>query len=121
MRAKLSALAAAGLSALAIAGVAWASGAKTTVTIKGPDHVYGTIKSPRSKCLGGRKLFIYKQKGSSQNPKVDQKAYGPTTSTRQGNKGVWDAGNPGLGHGKFYAEAKKKPGCKAGFSKTVHF
>ncbi len=32
-----------------------------------------------------------------------------------------DAGNPRLGHGKFYAEAKKKPGCKAGFSKTVHF
>ena len=120
MRAKLLALVAVGCSALAIASVAWASGAKTTVTIKGPDHVYGTIKSPRSSCLGGRKVLIYKQKGSSQNHKVDQKVYS-TTSTKQGNKGIWDAGNPGLGHGKFYAEARKSPGCKAGFSKTVHF
>ncbi len=121
MRAKMSVIAAVGCSALAIAGAAWAAGAKTTVTIKGPDHVYGTIKSSSSSCLGGRKVFIFKQKGSTQNPKVDQKVYGPTTSTRQGSKGVWDAGNPGLGHGKFYAEATKKSGCKAGFSPTVHF
>lgn len=117
-RMRLSVLAGIVCSALAVAGVAWAAGAKTTVTLKGPDHVYGKVKSSAKSCVKGRKVFIFKQHGATQSPKTDQKVYGPTTSDSQGR---WDAGNPGLGHGKFYAEATKKPGCKAGFSPTVHF
>jgi hypothetical protein len=122
MRAKalVSAVAGTICTALVIASVAWASGASTTVTIQGPDHVFGTIKSTRKSCLGGRTVVVFEQKGATQNPKVDHKE-DSTKSTRQGNKGVWDMGNPGFGHGKFYAEAKKRPGCKAGFSKTVKF
>ncbi len=113
---RLSVLAGIICSALAVASVAWAAGAKTTVTLKGPDHVYGKVKSSKKSCLA-RKVFIFKQHGSSQDPKTDQRVY----STTSDNTGRWDAGNPGLGHGKFYAEAKKKTGCKAGFSPTVHF
>lgn len=114
MKAKglLSAILAATCGALVIASVALASPAQTTATIKGPDHVYGTVTSPSTKCLGNRKIIIFKQKGSTQNPSSDQKKYGLATSTRQGSKGVWDAGNPGLGHGNFYAEATAKSGCK---------
>jgi hypothetical protein len=122
MRAKalVSAVAGTICTALVIASVAWASGAATTVTIKGPDHVFGTIKSSSKSCLGGRKVVVYKQTGSTQNPRVDQ-PMASDISSRVGNHGSWDVGNPGLGHGKFYAAAKKKPGCKAGFSKTVKF
>ena len=109
------------LSALAVASAAWAAGATTTVTLVGPDHVYGTIKSPSKSCLGSRKVIVFMQKGPSQNPSVDQKM-DTTTSSRQGNEGVWDMGNPGFPpHKRYYAEARGKPGCKAGFSKTVTF
>src|SRR5581483_858138 len=102
------------LSALAVASAAWAAGATTTVTLVGPDHVYGTIKSPSKRCLGSRKVIVFMQKGPSQNPSVDQKM-DTTTSSRQGNEGVWDMGNPGFPpHKRYYAEARGKPGCKAG-------
>lgn len=123
MRAKKLLVAVAGgvCSVLAIAGVAWAAGATTTVTLVGPDHVYGTIQSSSKTCLGGRKVVVYMQLGASRNPATDQKM-DSTTSTRQGNHGVWDMGNPGFPqHKRYYAQAKRKTGCKAGFSKTVLF
>jgi hypothetical protein len=109
------------LSTLAVVGVAWAAGATTTVTIVGPDHVYGTIQSSSKSCLGGRTVIVFMQLGSSQSPTTDQKM-NTTTSSVQGNKGIWDMGNPGFPkHKLYYAEAKRKIGCKAGFSKTVRF
>jgi hypothetical protein len=123
MRAKalVSAFAGTICTALVIAGVAWASGASTTVTLQGPDNIHGTIHSSSSRCLGGRTVVVYMQKGGTQNPKVDQKM-DTTTSTKQGKKGLWDMGNPGFPkHKNYYAEAKKKTGCKAGFSKTMKF
>lgn len=117
----LMAIGAVACSALVIASVAWAAGAKTTITIVGPDHVYGTIHSTKASCLGGRKVVVYMQIGSTQQPSVDQKM-NTTTSERQGNHGAWDMGNPGFPmHKKYYAVAKRKTGCKAGFSKTVKF
>jgi hypothetical protein len=123
MRAKMlfSAVVAVSCSVLVIASVAWAAGATTKVTLNGPDSVFGTIHSPRTSCLGGRTVIVYMQKGGAQNPKVDQKM-DSTTSSRQGKKGVWDMGNPGFPkHKIYYAMAKKKTGCKAGFSKSVKF
>ena len=91
------------------------------VTITGPDHVYGTIKSTSTSCLGGRTVIVFMQKGSTRSPSTDQKM-NTTTSSRQGNEGIWDMGNPGVPkHKKYYAEARGKTGCKAGFSKTVTF
>ncbi|HZU59599.1 MAG TPA: hypothetical protein VE983_01470 [Solirubrobacteraceae bacterium] len=123
MRARNFLLAAVGVvcSTLVIAGAAWAAGASTTITINGPDHVYGTIHSSSKTCLGGRTVVVYMQKGTSRNPAVDQKM-DSTTSTRQGNQGLWDMGNPGFPkHKNYYAKAKAKTGCKAGYSATVRF
>jgi hypothetical protein len=120
-RKKLTAFAGVICSTLAVAGSAWAAGATTTVTINGPDSVYGTIHSSSTHCLGGRTVVVYMQKGASRNPAVDKKM-ASTTSSREGKHGVWDMGNPGFPrHKKYYAKAKAKTGCKAGFSKTVTF
>jgi hypothetical protein len=119
-RTRFFAVLALGCCALVIAGVALAGKAATTITIVGPDHVYGFIHSAKAKCLSGRKVKIYKQKGSTQKPSVDQ-LLDSTTSQRQGNKGNWDIGNPGFPHGKYYAEATSTPSCQHAFSKTVKF
>jgi hypothetical protein len=123
MRAKKYLMTVAGIacSALVITSVALAAGAKTTITLVGPDSVHGTIHSTSTSCLGGRKVVVYMQKGDSQDPSTDQKM-NTTTSSREGNHGVWDMGNPGFPkHKKYYAVAKRKTGCKAGFSPTERF
>ena len=106
--------------ALVITAAALAAQSATTVTIVGPDSVYGYVHSANVKCLGGRKVKIYKQKGSAQNPAND-KLMDSTTSTREGKKGMWDIGNPGFPHGRYYAEVTSTMSCKRAFSKTVTF
>ncbi|MGN6170616.1 MAG: hypothetical protein ACTHQQ_20985 [Solirubrobacteraceae bacterium] len=49
VRARLSIIAGVICSALVIASVAWAA-AKTTITMQGPDQVFGKIFSPSAKC-----------------------------------------------------------------------
>jgi hypothetical protein len=39
--------------------------------------------------------------------------------TSAGNHGVWDIGNSGFKRGKFYAKAKRSPGCATGYSETI--
>jgi hypothetical protein len=120
---KLSAGLVAGVvcAALAFAGTAIArSPADTGVTIRGDNgDFHGKVLSERSSCEVGRTVVLYKQKGSKQDPSVD-KVIGKDTSERQGNVGVWSAGNTGFKHGKFYAKAKRSPGCATGYSKTIH-
>lgn len=121
LQTRLGAVAAVVCSALVMASVALAAAAATKVTIKGPDHVYGSIFSSRTSCLANRKVIAFRQKGSKQNPKVDTKM-DTTTSFKEGSHGAWDMGNPGFpAHHKYYAEATKTANCKAGFSKTVLF
>lgn len=129
MRAKglLSALAGVACTALVIAGAALAA-ASTKITLnKGLDNPHGNIFSPSTRCLAGRKVIAFMQKGSTQNPKVDKKM-DTTTSFMEGSHGAWDMGNPGFPQNKrYYVEATKKKGktgktqCKAAFSKTVKY
>jgi hypothetical protein len=106
--------------ALVITATALAGLATTTVTIVGPDSVYGYVHSASTKCLGGRKVKVYKQKGSMHNPSVD-KLMASTMSEREGRKGRWDLGNPGFPHGRYYAEVTRTTHCAGAFSKTVKF
>jgi hypothetical protein len=113
-------VAAVACGALAFAGIAMARGADTAVTIRGQEGDYhGKVLSERSKCEVGRKVVVYKQEGRHQRPSVDQKI-GQDTSARSGNVGVWDIGNSGFKHGKFYAKAAHSLGCNVGFSETIH-
>jgi hypothetical protein len=118
---KLSAGLVAGVvcAALAFAGTAMARGADTAVTIHGPEgDFHGKVLSERSKCQEGRKVVVYKQKGSRQKPSVDRKI-ASDTSERSGNVGVWSVGNTGFKQGKFYAKAAHSRGCEVGYSKTI--
>jgi hypothetical protein len=107
-------------AALAFAGTALArAAADTGVTIKGPEgDFHGKVLSERSKCRYGRRVVVYKQRGKKQRPKTDKKI-ASDISEKQGRKGAWDAGNTGYKKGKFYAKAKRSPGCATGYSKTI--
>jgi hypothetical protein len=106
------------VGALVMASMAFA-GADTGVTIKGKNGDYhGKVLSERAKCQYGRTVIVYKQKGKKQAPSTDKKI-GKDTSEKQGNKGVWDIGNSGFKHGKFYALARHARGCNAGTSETI--
>lgn len=109
-------------SALALTGIAQASGlARTTVTIKGQNGDYsGTVNSPKlHKCADQRTITVYKQKGSVQNPGVDTEI-GSDTSELHGHHGEWSIGNSGFKSGWFYARAAKTSGCKASSSRSIH-
>jgi hypothetical protein len=103
--------------AVAVVGVGVASGAaKTTVTIVyNGDGFQGKVKSPKAKCVRNRTVNVYKQTGSEQSPSTDQKLY--TDMSDSG--GSWDTGTSGQAHGKFYARAKRKTGCRPGRSVTI--
>ena len=76
------------------------------------------MKSPRlHKCADNRKVKVYKQRGSEQNPRTEE-VVASDTSELQGDHGEWNIGKPGLS-GKHYARAGRKPGCKADSSKTI--
>jgi|SRR5581483_5614451 hypothetical protein len=121
IRARLSIAAAVICGALCIAGAAWAAASTRITLAQGLDNPHGKIFSASKSCLGNRKVVAFMQKGSTQNPAVDQKM-DTTTSARQGNIGTWDMGNPGFPKRKnYYVEATKKTGCKAAFSKTQKF
>jgi hypothetical protein len=117
---KLSAglVAAVVLGALVMASLAFA-GADTGVTIAGQNGDYhGKVLSERASCEVGRKVVVFKQSGKKPNPSSDKKI-GSDTSEKSGNKGVWDIGNSGFKHGKFYAVARHSRGCEAGISPTI--
>ena len=121
MRSKLFlAVAVAACGAVALTGIAVAGeAAKTRVTIQADGgDVYGKVKSPRvNKCADNRKVKVYKQQGSEQNPRTEE-VVASDTSERVGDHGEWSIGQPGLS-GKHYARAGRKPGCKPDASKTI--
>jgi hypothetical protein len=121
-RSKLSTAVAAALmiGALALSSMAFGrAAADTGVTIRGDNGDYhGKVLSERAKCQVDRKVVVYKQRGRHQEPTTDKKI-GSDISEDAGNHGVWDIGNSGFKHGKFYAKAKRSPGCATGYSKTI--
>ncbi|GEM_PF-2513142 len=111
------ALAIAACVALAAGGTALGRGAaKTQVTIHyNGDGFQGRVKSGRHKCVADRKVIVYKQKGAEPDRSVDRQWSSDTT----GGDGHWSDGNSGPGKGKYYAFAKRKPGCRRGLSETI--
>jgi hypothetical protein len=93
--------------------------AETIVTIKaeGTD-LSGVVKSPRPKrCAKDRKVSVYKQKGASQNPAVDDKIASDTASLN-GDRYEWSTGNTGM-TGRFYARVGPTEFCKKDTSRTI--
>ena len=114
-----AALATAAVALTALTGIASAAGAETKVSIKGENgDYYGYVKSADTDCTDGRKVTVFKQLGSVQDPRNDQKIGSDTAEG--GTKAMWSIGNSGYKSGKFYAKAAKVPGvCKAATSPTI--
>jgi protein required for attachment to host cells len=106
--------------ALGAAAFAATTPAPTFLTIKGPNgDFHGRIDSPKlHKCVDGRLVNVFKQKGAEQHPKTDQQI-GADTAEIKGDHGVWSIGNSGFKSGRFYARAPKTSRCKTGKSKTI--
>ncbi len=93
--------------------------AKTKVTIEAQvGGFFGYVHSPKQDpCELNRKVKLYKQKGSEQNRRVDEKI-GSDVAQPNGPDSQWNVNTNKSG--KFYAFTKKVPGCKGDYSKTVH-
>jgi hypothetical protein len=118
-----TALVALAVSVTALSGVATAQAAgkaSTDVSIKGHNgDYYGYVKSSDSdNCANNRKVKVFKQTGSDQDPKNDQKI-GTDTAQANGDGYMWSIGNSGYKHGKFYAKVGKTDYCKGDTSKTI--
>jgi hypothetical protein len=102
------------------AAPASAADAETKVTIKGPGNVFGFVSSDRlNKCAKDRKVKIYKQKGDIGGGNDTYTGLKYFADDKQGDRYKWDAGNPGLNPGKYYARAPKIDGCRADNSQTL--
>ena len=115
-----TALATAAVAVAAFAGAADAA-SKSTVSIMGTNgDYYGYVQSSdATNCESDRKVTVFKQLGSAQSPKTDQKI-GSDTASPNGPDAMWSIGNSGYKTGKFYAKAAKVPGlCKAATSATI--
>jgi hypothetical protein len=111
------------LGVVSVAGTATAGAgqrAETTVTIRTENgDFWGYVNSPRPlKCAEGRKVVLFKQVGSEQNPSVDERIASDTASLNGGDRAEWNTGNTGR-FGKFYARVGKTENCKGDTSKTV--
>ena len=118
-----TALVALAVSVTALGGVASAQAggkADTKVNIKGDNgDYYGYVKSSDAgNCASGRKVKVFKQLGSVQDPKSDLKI-GTDTAEPNGDKYMWSIGNSGYKHGHFYAKVGKTSVCKGDTSKTI--
>lgn len=114
------ALTTAAVAVTAFAGAADAS-SQSTVSIMGTNgDYYGYVhSSDAAHCENNRKVVVYKQLGSVQSPKTDQKI-GSDIAEPNGPDAMWSIGNSGFKTGKFYAKATKVPGfCKATTSATI--
>ena len=104
----------------ALTGVAGAA-TKSTVSIMGTNgDYYGYVhSSDASHCENNRKVTVFKQLGSVQDPHVDQKI-GTDIAEPNGPDAMWSIGNSGYKTGSFYAKAAKVPGfCRAATSPTI--
>jgi hypothetical protein len=118
-----TAIAIAVVGAVSVAGTVTAGAgdrADTTVTIKTENgDFWGFVSSPRPrKCADERKVVLFKQVGSEQDPSVDERIGSDTASLNGGDRAEWNTGNTGV-YGKFYARAGKTEDCKGDTSKTI--
>lgn len=105
---------AAGFAGHANAAPSAAARANVSVSIQaeGTD-LSGTVNSSRSVCEANRNVVVWKQIGLRGGG--DDIRFAMDTSD---SNGEWNTGNTGT-EGKFYAQVKRTPQCKAATSSTV--
>jgi hypothetical protein len=83
------------------------------------DGFYGYVSSAKTqKCANNRKVILFKQVGSVQDPHSDQKI-GTDIAQPNGDGVMWNTGNTGHMKGKFYAHVNRTPSCQEASSPSV--
>jgi hypothetical protein len=106
------------VGACVVGGADAAVDAPSTVTIKaeGTD-LSGKLKSPKlQKCVQGRKVIVFKQKGTRGGG--DDINFASDTADVSGTVGEWSTGTTGT-EGRFYAKVRPIDGCKGDTSDTI--
>jgi hypothetical protein len=94
--------------------------ANTSITIEGQGGAFfsGEVNSSKRKCANGRKVNLYKQKGSSPDTSKDTKV-GSDIAQANNNTYQWATGDDSVHSGKYYARTAKLDGCKTAQSQTL--
>ena len=102
------------------AGIASAAApAPTKVLIEAESGgFFGYVKSPKLRCKSERTVVLYKQLGSKQDPRNDQRV-GMDLAEANNDGYMWDMGNPGLHSGRYYARATRTSHCLPANSVTL--
>jgi len=100
------------------ASTAIAGGTRSKVSIEAQQGgFFGFVHSKDQSCEAGRKVTLYKQKGSEQRPRDDTKI-GKDIAQPNGPDAMWSINTDKSG--KFYAKAAETSSCHKAFSDTVH-
>jgi hypothetical protein len=90
--------------------------ARTKIQIAGDTAgLGGVVMSRDRKCVKGRKVAVYKLRGSNPHPHNDLK-FGTDHADSHGS---WFVNKSDHLHGRFYAFAHKTRGCRKGISKII--
>ncbi|MDQ3720656.1 MAG: hypothetical protein M3350_07760 [Actinomycetota bacterium] len=77
---------------------------------------FGHVTSSKESCESGRKVVLFKQKGTKKNTRKDRKI-GSDTAQPNGPDSMWSINTDESG--KFYAVVKATKKCKKAVSKSV--
>lgn len=104
-------------TAALVASAAAADGTKSKVTIEAQTGgFFGYVHSSDSSCESGRKVVLYKQKGSEQKPSKDVKI-GTDIAQPNGPDSMWSINT--AKQGNFYAKVGPTASCQKDLSDTV--
>lgn len=107
------------LTVVCLVALPSAAGAATSarVTIQDEEAGFsGFVKSSKQSCESGRKVILYKQRGSRRDRSRDRRI-GTDTAQPNGPDSQWSIGTDE--GGRFYAYVAKTRSCKAAYSKTI--
>jgi hypothetical protein len=106
------------VAAGANAGASSGYRAKTSVTLATwPDGLVGTVGSNKPGCAKHRGIKIFKQRGANRHPDRD-KVVATTTARKRVRPHLYQWSLEKGTSGSFYAKARKRDGCRSGFSRT---
>lgn len=104
--------------AAALAAQSGGKPAATAVTIESwPGGLTGKVSSPNSaRCAEGRRVIVYRARGSKLDPQVDQRV---ATTRAKGAGGEFGWTVESGQDGRLYAQAPAKKGCAAALSRVI--
>jgi hypothetical protein len=110
----------AALALMATAGAGARDGSFSRIKIETwPHGLFGYVTSPTpGRCADHRRVALFKQRGKGQHPRRDKRI--ARVRTRPNHRlHQWSVRTNRKG--RFYAKARRTPGCRVAFSKSIHY